>query len=74
MLSLSHLPSSDCCLAQVKIKLKGHQKRVTGLAFSSVLNILVSSAADAQVCPANLRYSVLQPGFYFVLLRDDRYS
>lgn len=34
---------------QVKSKLKGHQKRVTGLAFSSVLNVLVSSGADAQV-------------------------
>ncbi|KAH6832337.1 WUS-interacting protein 2 [Perilla frutescens var. hirtella] len=35
---------------EVKIKLKGHQKRVTGLAFSSVLGVLVSSAADAQLC------------------------
>lgn len=35
---------------EVKSKLKGHQKRVTGLAFSSVLNILVSSGADAQLC------------------------
>lgn len=33
----------------MKSKLKGHQKRVTGLAFSSVLNVLVSSGADAQV-------------------------
>lgn len=34
---------------QVKSKLKGHQKRITGLAFSTSLNILVSSGADAQV-------------------------
>lgn len=37
------------CVLKVKIKLKGHQKRVTGLAFSNVLNVLVSSGADAQV-------------------------
>ncbi|KAH7866568.1 hypothetical protein Vadar_022028 [Vaccinium darrowii] len=35
---------------EVIIKLKGHQKRVTGLAFSNVLNVLVSSGADAQLC------------------------
>ncbi|KAJ8772012.1 hypothetical protein K2173_027189 [Erythroxylum novogranatense] len=35
---------------EVKSKLKGHQKRVTGLAFSTNLNILVSAAADAQLC------------------------
>lgn len=29
--------------------MKGHQKRVTGLAFSTNLNILVSSGSDAQV-------------------------
>ncbi|XVE65573.1 hypothetical protein DITRI_Ditri08aG0010600 [Diplodiscus trichospermus] len=34
---------------EVKTKLKGHQKRVTGLAFSTSLNILVSSGADAQL-------------------------
>lgn len=34
---------------QVKTKLKGHQKRITGLAFSHVLNVLVSSGADSQV-------------------------
>ncbi|KAL6974159.1 Topless-related protein 4, partial [Sarracenia purpurea var. burkii] len=33
---------------EVKTKLKGHQKRITGLAFSSVLNVLVSSGADSQ--------------------------
>nr|GMC95516.1 topless-related protein 4 [Ipomoea batatas] len=32
---------------EVKSKLKGHQKRVTGLAFSNVLNVLVSAGADA---------------------------
>ncbi|CAN1761626.1 Protein TOPLESS [Linum perenne] len=34
---------------EVKSKLKGHSKRITGLAFSHVLNVLVSSGADAQV-------------------------
>ncbi|KAG1363958.1 putative protein TPR3 [Cocos nucifera] len=35
---------------EVKSKLRGHQKRITGLAFSNMLNILVSSGADAQLC------------------------
>eukprot|EP01018_Ginkgo_biloba_P022909 Gb_37153 [translate_table: standard] len=35
---------------EVKSKLKGHQKRITGLAFSHALNVLVSSGADAQLC------------------------
>eukprot|EP00253_Pinus_taeda_P026009 PITA_26009 len=35
---------------EVKTKLKGHQKKITGLAFSHVLNVLVSSGADAQLC------------------------
>lgn len=34
---------------QVKSKLKGHSKRITGLAFSHALNVLVSSGADSQV-------------------------
>ncbi|KAM3707804.1 hypothetical protein ACB094_02G052900 [Castanea mollissima] len=34
---------------EVKTKLKGHQKRITGLAFSSNLNVLVSTGADAQI-------------------------
>ena len=38
-----------CLLLQVKSKLKGHSKRITGLAFSNVLNVLVSSGADAHV-------------------------
>ncbi|KAK1366312.1 hypothetical protein POM88_041873 [Heracleum sosnowskyi] len=33
---------------EVKIKLKGHHKRITGPAFSDVLNVLVSSGADSQ--------------------------
>ncbi|KAL4341350.1 hypothetical protein GQ457_08G009520 [Hibiscus cannabinus] len=37
-------------VAEVKSKLKGHQKRITGLAFSTSLNILVSSSADAHLC------------------------
>ncbi|CAL9050611.1 unnamed protein product [Musa banksii] len=35
---------------EVKSKLRGHSKRITGLAFSNVLNVLVSSGADAQLC------------------------
>jgi WD40 repeat protein len=35
---------------EVKSKLKGHTKRITGLAFSHVLNVLVSSGSDAQIC------------------------
>ncbi|KAK8939283.1 Topless-related protein 1 [Platanthera guangdongensis] len=35
---------------EVKSKLRGHQKRITGLAFSNLLNILISSGADAQLC------------------------
>ncbi|KAF7805076.1 topless-related protein 3-like [Senna tora] len=35
---------------EVKSKLRGHQKRITGLAFSTNLNILISSGADAQLC------------------------
>ncbi|KAG1363245.1 protein TPR3 [Cocos nucifera] len=35
---------------EVKSKLKGHSKKITGLAFSNVLNVLVSSGADAQIC------------------------
>ncbi|MBA0693730.1 hypothetical protein Goari_004081, partial [Gossypium aridum] len=34
---------------EVKTKLKGHQKRITGLAFSHTLNVLVSSGADSQL-------------------------
>ncbi|KAL8264026.1 hypothetical protein R6Q59_022162 [Mikania micrantha] len=35
---------------EVKTKLKGHQKQITGLAFSQALNSLVSSGDDAQLC------------------------
>ncbi|CAI8610702.1 unnamed protein product [Vicia faba] len=35
---------------EVTNKLKGHQNRITGLAFSTLLNILVSACADAQLC------------------------
>lgn len=42
-----YLKLEDCL--QVKTKLKGHQNRITGLAFSQTLNALVSSGADAQV-------------------------
>ncbi|GMH17690.1 hypothetical protein Nepgr_019531 [Nepenthes gracilis] len=38
---------------EVKSKLKGHSKRITGLAFSHLLNVLVSSGADAQICVWN---------------------
>ncbi|CDP11740.1 unnamed protein product [Coffea canephora] len=33
---------------EVKTKLKGHHKQITGLAFPQNLNVLVSSGADAQ--------------------------
>ncbi|KAL2513942.1 WD repeat domain-containing protein [Forsythia ovata] len=33
---------------EVKTKLKGHQKRITGFSFSNALNVLVSSGADSQ--------------------------
>ncbi|KAL2455703.1 Topless-related protein 1 [Forsythia ovata] len=39
---------------EVKTKLKGHQKRISGLAFSQSLNVLVSSGADAQLCVWNI--------------------
>ncbi|KAE9610024.1 putative transcription factor WD40-like family [Lupinus albus] len=39
---------------EVKNKLEGHNKRITGLAFSSHLNILVSSCADGQICFWNI--------------------
>ncbi|CAK9883179.1 unnamed protein product [Sphagnum jensenii] len=35
---------------EVKGMLRGHEKRITGLAFSNALHILVSSGADAQLC------------------------
>ncbi|XVE54456.1 hypothetical protein DITRI_Ditri03aG0082800 [Diplodiscus trichospermus] len=35
---------------EVKSRLKGHQKRITGLVFSHTLNVLVSSGADNQLC------------------------
>mmetsp|Transcript_58379 Transcript_58379/g.186113 ORF Transcript_58379/g.186113 Transcript_58379/m.186113 type:complete len:182 (+) Transcript_58379:44-589(+) len=37
-------------LDEVKAVLRGHSERITGLAFSSELNVLVSSAADAKMC------------------------
>ncbi|XP_061349149.1 topless-related protein 2 [Gastrolobium bilobum] len=39
----------DARAGKVKSILKGHQKRITGLAFSTQLNILVSSSADAEL-------------------------
>ncbi|PWA83101.1 LIS1 homology motif protein [Artemisia annua] len=39
---------------EVKMKLKGHQKQITGLAFSQTLNSLVSAGADAQLCIWNI--------------------
>ncbi|KAL5849380.1 hypothetical protein ACOSQ4_007393 [Xanthoceras sorbifolium] len=38
---------------EVKTKIKGHQRHITGLAFSNTLNILVSSGADAQIIAWN---------------------
>ncbi|WOL13546.1 protein TPR3 isoform X1 [Canna indica] len=39
---------------EVKFILKRHQKRITGLAFSASLSILISSGADAQLCAWSL--------------------
>ncbi|CAD5181956.1 unnamed protein product [Musa acuminata subsp. malaccensis] len=36
--------------ATVTADLKGHQKKITGLAFSRSLDVLLSSGADAQLC------------------------
>ena len=44
---------------QVKTKLKGHQKKITGLAFSQTMDVLVSSGADAQVGNVNSQPSGL---------------
>ncbi|XP_055960299.1 topless-related protein 4-like isoform X2 [Mercurialis annua] len=44
------MEDSSIQIYNVKTKLKGHQKRITGLAFSNSLNVLVSSGADAQLC------------------------
>ncbi|KAJ4792576.1 Protein TOPLESS [Rhynchospora pubera] len=35
---------------EVKRKITGHLNKITGLAFSNVLNVLISSGADAQIC------------------------
>ncbi|KAH7854769.1 hypothetical protein Vadar_017612 [Vaccinium darrowii] len=42
-------------VGEVQYILKGHQKRITGLAFSVNLKILVSSGADAQLCTWSLK-------------------
>lgn len=43
--------------------MKGHQKRITGLAFSTNLNILISSGADAQVSALLFFYVILRNFF-----------
>ncbi|KAJ1409795.1 WD40/YVTN repeat-like-containing domain superfamily [Sesbania bispinosa] len=49
---------------KVKSKLKGHQKRITGLVFSTNLNIKVSSGVDAQIffvsCPSLYNASMME--------------
>lgn len=47
-------------LIQVKTKLKGHHKRITGLAFSNALNVLVSSGADSQVKKVSKRQCTIR--------------
>lgn len=45
-------PGADLIIAfvlQVISKLEGHLKRISGLAFSNALNVLISSGVDAQV-------------------------
>ncbi|ONI16248.1 hypothetical protein PRUPE_3G087700 [Prunus persica] len=56
---LFHVP-----IDTVKYKIKGHQKRVTGLAFSTVLNVLVSSGADSQLCVWSLDGWAKQAGMF----------
>ncbi|BFG24685.1 hypothetical protein CerSpe_109590 [Prunus speciosa] len=56
---LFHVP-----IDTVKYKIKGHQKRVTGLAFSTVLNVLVSSGADSQLCVWSLDGWAKQAGTF----------
>ena len=56
---------------QVKSKLKGHTKRITGLAFSHVLNVLVSSGADAQVIVVQFRFASRICLFYdYIALKE----
>ncbi|MFS8002096.1 putative transcription factor WD40-like family [Helianthus anomalus] len=60
----------NVCVDEVKSKLKGHSKCITGLAFSHMLNVHVSSGADAQICvwssdgweKQKTRYVQLPPG------------
>ncbi|KAH7853569.1 hypothetical protein Vadar_004184 [Vaccinium darrowii] len=54
IIAIGREDSTICIYNDLKDKviciLKGHQKRITGLAFSTNLKILVSSGADAQLC------------------------
>lgn len=52
-------------ILQVKTKLKGHQKPITGLAFSKTLNVLVSSGADAQA--SGREYNNFMPSCHKVI-------
>nr|GMC61462.1 topless-related protein 4-like isoform X2 [Ipomoea batatas] len=54
---------------EVKTKLKGHHKRITGLAFSNALNVLVSSGADSQV--KNFPKGVYNKKFGFIMENSD---
>ncbi|KAJ6976147.1 hypothetical protein NC653_031852 [Populus alba x Populus x berolinensis] len=49
---------------EVKTKLKGHQNRITGLAFSQSLNVLVSSGADAQWSPKDTLAAPISSAIY----------
>ncbi|KAH0679170.1 hypothetical protein KY284_020255 [Solanum tuberosum] len=44
---------------EVKTKLKGHHKRITGLALSNALNVLISAGADSQLLPLMNNFSTL---------------
>ncbi|KAG0495779.1 hypothetical protein HPP92_000448 [Vanilla planifolia] len=65
---------------EVKSKLRGHSKRITGLAFSHPLNVLVSSGADAQLCvwstdgweKLRSRFLQIPPGSTATALSDTR--
>lgn len=56
---------------QVSHRLKGHSKRISGLAFSHGLNVLISSGEDTQVCC--LFFHGL-PAKYLALLSDISYQ
>ncbi|KAK4714903.1 hypothetical protein R3W88_020810 [Solanum pinnatisectum] len=45
----SYIQIYNVRVSKVKTKLKGHHKRITGLALSNSLNVLISAGADSLV-------------------------